>query len=269
MAAAAAVAGVEIVVVDAMQVYRRMDIGTAKPSAADRARRRPPLPRSRRSERRDVGHRVPPRLRRRPRRNRRATNGTGAPRRRYRALSDSGDRPPRPARYLAGRARHPRSGTRYRRPLRPAQGPRPGRRRQDRSGQPPAHPARPRGDDRQRAAVQLVRSRRRRLPADRRRPVRHPLVARRPGRAHRAACPVDDGRRAARRGRPPVDARPVADGGPGARLQGTDRAPRRTPRARRGGRRHRVEDAALRRAAGAMVPPRPARTLDRCRRLRC
>jgi tRNA dimethylallyltransferase len=37
MAAAAAVAGVEIVVVDAMQVYRRMDIGTAKPSAADRA----------------------------------------------------------------------------------------------------------------------------------------------------------------------------------------------------------------------------------------
>jgi len=37
MAAARAVAGTEIVAVDAMQVYRRMDIGTAKPSAADRA----------------------------------------------------------------------------------------------------------------------------------------------------------------------------------------------------------------------------------------
>jgi tRNA dimethylallyltransferase len=37
MAAAGAVSGTEIVVVDAMQVYRGMDIGTAKPSAADRA----------------------------------------------------------------------------------------------------------------------------------------------------------------------------------------------------------------------------------------
>ena len=37
MAAARAVAGTEIVVVDAMQVYRGMDIGTAKPSAEDRA----------------------------------------------------------------------------------------------------------------------------------------------------------------------------------------------------------------------------------------
>jgi tRNA dimethylallyltransferase len=37
MAAATEVAGTEIVAVDAMQVYRGMDIGTAKPSAADRA----------------------------------------------------------------------------------------------------------------------------------------------------------------------------------------------------------------------------------------
>jgi tRNA dimethylallyltransferase len=37
MAAASAVAGTEIVAVDAMQVYRGMDIGTAKPSVADRA----------------------------------------------------------------------------------------------------------------------------------------------------------------------------------------------------------------------------------------
>jgi tRNA dimethylallyltransferase len=37
MAATRAVAGVEIVAVDAMQVYRGMDIGTAKPSPADRA----------------------------------------------------------------------------------------------------------------------------------------------------------------------------------------------------------------------------------------
>lgn len=36
MAAARAVPGTEIVAVDAMQVYRRMDIGTAKPSSADR-----------------------------------------------------------------------------------------------------------------------------------------------------------------------------------------------------------------------------------------
>ena len=37
MAAARAVAGTEIVAVDAMQVYRGMDIGTAKPSTEDRA----------------------------------------------------------------------------------------------------------------------------------------------------------------------------------------------------------------------------------------
>jgi tRNA dimethylallyltransferase len=37
MAAARAVPGTEIVVVDAMQVYRGMDIGTAKPDAADQA----------------------------------------------------------------------------------------------------------------------------------------------------------------------------------------------------------------------------------------
>ena len=37
MAAAPAVAGTEIVAVDAMQVYRGMDIGTAKPTPADRA----------------------------------------------------------------------------------------------------------------------------------------------------------------------------------------------------------------------------------------
>jgi len=36
MAAAAAVAGVEIVAADAMQVYRGMDIGTAKPTSEDR-----------------------------------------------------------------------------------------------------------------------------------------------------------------------------------------------------------------------------------------
>jgi tRNA dimethylallyltransferase len=37
MAAAEAVAGTEIIAVDAMQVYRGMDIGTAKPTPADRA----------------------------------------------------------------------------------------------------------------------------------------------------------------------------------------------------------------------------------------
>jgi tRNA dimethylallyltransferase len=38
MAAACSVAGTEIVAVDAMQVYRGMDIGTAKPTSVDRAR---------------------------------------------------------------------------------------------------------------------------------------------------------------------------------------------------------------------------------------
>ena len=37
MAYATARAGTEIVAVDAMQVYRRMEVGTAKPTAADRA----------------------------------------------------------------------------------------------------------------------------------------------------------------------------------------------------------------------------------------
>ena len=37
MAAASQVAGVELVSVDSMQVYRRMDVGTAKPSASERA----------------------------------------------------------------------------------------------------------------------------------------------------------------------------------------------------------------------------------------
>ncbi len=37
MAAARSVAGTEIVAVDAMQVYRGMDVGTAKPTSADRA----------------------------------------------------------------------------------------------------------------------------------------------------------------------------------------------------------------------------------------
>ena len=50
MAAAGAVAGTEIVAVDAMQVYRGMDIGTAKPSPADRARGAAPLPRPRRPD---------------------------------------------------------------------------------------------------------------------------------------------------------------------------------------------------------------------------
>ena len=37
MAASRAVGGTEIVVVDSMQVYRGMDIGTAKPTPAERA----------------------------------------------------------------------------------------------------------------------------------------------------------------------------------------------------------------------------------------
>ena len=47
MAAADTVADTEIVVIDAMQVYRGMDIGTAKPTSADRATDRSPLSRPR------------------------------------------------------------------------------------------------------------------------------------------------------------------------------------------------------------------------------
>ena len=59
MAAALAVPGTEIVAVDAMQVYRGMDIGTAKPSRRRPARRAAPRHRPRRSRRRLHRRRLP------------------------------------------------------------------------------------------------------------------------------------------------------------------------------------------------------------------
>ena len=71
MAAARAVPAPRSSPIDAMQVYRGMDIGTAKPTAADRAAVVHHCLDLADSERGDVGHRVPPRLRRRARDDRR------------------------------------------------------------------------------------------------------------------------------------------------------------------------------------------------------
>ena len=68
---------------------------------------------------------------------------------------------------------------RRRRAPRPARRARPGRRRPHRARQPAPHRARARGLRRQRPAVQLVRARPRRLPADRRRADRAALATRR------------------------------------------------------------------------------------------
>ena len=62
MAAATAVGGSEIVAVDAMQVYRRMDIGTAKPDVRGPGTGPPSLPRPRRAVRAVHRRRLPGRL---------------------------------------------------------------------------------------------------------------------------------------------------------------------------------------------------------------
>ena len=120
---------VEIVAVDAMQVYRGMDIGTAKPTARRSRRGRPPLPRPRRPERGDVGHRVSPGLRRGDRRDRRPRRMPRAARRRHRPVPDgSVDRLELPGAWPEVRAEleaEPRHGC----ALRPAERPRPGGRR--------------------------------------------------------------------------------------------------------------------------------------------
>ena len=166
---------------------------SARRSQQRRSRcRRPPLSRPRRPERRDGGHRVPPRLRRGMLRSRPAA-GAGhcsspAPACISQRRSTGWSSP------ASGRTsgRH-RGGARHRRPLRSAEEPRPRGRRQDRPRQPPAHRAGPGGVDRQRSAVQLVRPGCRCVSADGRRAVRNSLASCRPGRADRATCPRDDG----------------------------------------------------------------------------
>ena len=200
MAAAPAVAGTEIVAVDAMQVYRGMDIGTAKPTRGRPGGGPPPRPRPRRPGRRVHGQPTTA-----P-----AYDATPSPtidrpaaaRRRHRALPDRGARPPRPARAVAGRPGRARGRARRRRAAPAARRARPGRRRAHRAGQPAPHRAGPRGR-RSAAAARSARS----APASRR--TRRPtatLIGLRWPRAVLAErierrVAGDDGRRPARRGR--------------------------------------------------------------------
>ena len=164
---------VEIVSVDSMQVYRGMDIGTAKPTPAERAEVRPPPRRPGRSRRGRSGRSTFQAGAARPRSptSRRAV-GRAAARRRHRPLPAGGRRRPRAARPRTPRCAaeleaEPDTGRRSTTgcaPLDPvaaaphgADEPAPGR-------------AGARGDARQRPAVLVLRSRPRRLP--RRRPSR-------------------------------------------------------------------------------------------------
>ena len=88
---------VEIVSLDSMQVYRGLDIGTAKPTVGRAGRGRAPPDRRRRSRRGVVGRAVPAGGARRGRRHRGARPARAA-RRRHRALRAGGRRPARPSR---------------------------------------------------------------------------------------------------------------------------------------------------------------------------
>ncbi len=114
MAAALAVPGTEIVAVDAMQVYRGMDIGTAKPTAEDRAAvvhhcldLVEPTSEMSVTEFRESSDAAVAAIdaRRRP----------AAARRRYGAVPDRDPRPPGDAGNVAGREGRARSGSRTRR----------------------------------------------------------------------------------------------------------------------------------------------------------
>ena len=143
MAAARAVAGTEIVAVDAMQVYRGMDIGTAKPTPADRAAVRhhgidlvEP----------DVDFTVADYRRGLRRGGRRRSPARPAARRRHRPVPHRRHRPPRRARPVAGRPRRARGRRRHRRRCAARlRGARPGRGGAHRAGQPAPHRAGARG----------------------------------------------------------------------------------------------------------------------------
>ena len=220
---------VEIVSVDSMQVYRGMDIGTAKPTPAEQA---------------EVPHHlidvVDPDddcsvarfqadcLRRAGRH--RGAGQAGAARRRHRPVPAGGRRRPRDPRPVprgAGRAR--RRARHRRRCFARLAGARPGRRRPHGAGQPASDRARPRGDPRQRSAVLVLRSRA--STPTRRSPF--PVVGLdidRPAarRAHRAALRRPARRRLRGRGRGPAGppGRPLPHRPPGARLRRAARPPR-------------------------------------------
>ena len=154
---------VEIVSIDSMQVYRGLDIGTAKPTRG-RARRGPAPPRRRgRARRRVVGGAVPARSTRRDRRHRAsraaARCSSAAPVctcRRWSTRSPSR----REDRDGARRAARPyRDARGPRRRLRRAAARRPRRRGTHRARQRPAGGAGARGDPDHRATVLVVRCR--------------------------------------------------------------------------------------------------------------
>ena len=94
--------GTHLVSVDSMQVYRRMDIGTAKPTAAGAGRGPAPLHRSRRTRSRLHGRPVQGGARRGARRDRPGRR-PGAPGRRHRPLPPGRRRRLRPAGGVARR----------------------------------------------------------------------------------------------------------------------------------------------------------------------
>ena len=181
MAAALAVPATEIVAVDAMQVYRGMDIGTAKPSPADRAAvahhgldLADPSDTFTVSDYRAAYDAAVA-----------ADRRTSAARRRNRPVPRRGRRPARDPRPVPGRPRRAGGRARLRRPAPPARRARSGGGRAHRAGQPPPHRAGPRGHARQRSIVQLVRSGPAGLPADRGHDDRAALAPAAAGRADR------------------------------------------------------------------------------------
>ena len=163
MAVARELGDVDLVSVDSMQVYRGMDIGTAKPSTSDRAEVRHHLLDLVDPTEEFTVARVPPRLRRGPRDDR-FRGSAGAARRRDRAVPPRRRRRVRPARPVAratgevgGRARTP--ATLFAR----ADPTRPGGRREDGAVESSARRPGARGHPGQWAPVQFVRAGRRRV----------------------------------------------------------------------------------------------------------
>ena len=213
LAVAAAFDDVEIVSLDSMQVYRGMDIGTAKPSLAERPGDSPSSRRRGRSVRGMVGARDAGRRPGRDRRHRGAGRA-GVARRGNRSLRAGRRRRAAGSAARHGRARRARTRNRHRRGPRPrlraAHGRRSARGVADRTRQRPSHRARAGGDRDDRPPVLVVRRRPHRVRAARvRRRARRRVAA--PGRArpaHRGPVRGDAGRGPRRRSPRPSSADP-------------------------------------------------------------
>ena len=222
MGVARQVEGAEIVALDSMQVYRGMDIGTATPTAAEKA---------------EVPHHlidlvevseefavaefqvraaaVIDDIRRR---------GAGARAGRWNGSVRPGrDRWAPDPRSLPGGVGRPGGRAGHRDPASAPGRSRPGRGRPDGAGQPAPGRQSPRGHHRQRAAVLVVRSGTRPLPAHAVRPGRPALGPRPAGRAHCSPLPAPDGRGLPRRGPILGRAADLPDRVAGSRLQGAAR----------------------------------------------